>query len=258
PTRASVEHLVRPLELDIAGKWSRWQVSTLLRGAANKAALAGLLGGGSPPSLLFTASHAVRYPAESPRQATHQGALLSADWPGRRAWQGKGALPDDFLFSGEDVASGTRLDGLIAFHFACYSAGTPHLDPYHDRAPRVAAAEPFVAHLPKRLLRQGALAVVGHVDVAFEQSFLWYDSDSQPVNFRSALDALMSGAPVGHAMESFTERFSLLGAILAEASWKARRNGSEDEDLKRLRLWSAFQDSRHYLVLGDPAARLSV
>ncbi len=258
PTRLSVEHLVRPLELDVATRHPDWRVRTVLRGAADKAWLSQLLGGGVPPTLLFTASHALRFHPDNPRQPTHQGALLCADWPGRRGWKGRGPIPDDFLFSGEDLASSTRLQGLVAFHFACYTAGTPHRDPYADTTAKLAAHEPFVSHLPKRLLQSGALAVIGHVDVTLEQSFLWLDSGSQAEIFLSTLEALMAGVPVGHAMDPFGERFGLLGAIVAEASRSRQGNGFEAEDLRRFQLWAAYQDARNYVILGDPAVSLKV
>ncbi len=257
PTRWSVEHLVKPLEEKIARRRD-WRVKTLLRRAADKAQLAQLLGGDSPPTVLFTASHAVRYHPDSPRQATHQGALLCADWPGLRAWKGRGPLPDGYLFAARDVASDVELDPLVAFHFACYTAGTPHLDPYSDEGPRVAAHRPFVASLPKRLLRCGALAVIGHVDVTLEQSFLWFDAGSQLEVFDGTLKAIMAGHPVGHAMNHFGDRFGLLGALVAGAVRSRSEGGDKEDVLRRFQLWAAYQDARNYVILGDPAARLNI
>lgn len=258
PTRLSVEHLIRPLDLELATAHPSWRVRTLLRGAADKEGLSRLLGSAAPPQVLFTASHAIRFHPDNPRQRTHQGALLCADWPGRRAWLGKGPIPDDFLFSGEDLSSETRVAGMIAFHFACYTAGTPQRDSYADEAPKEAAHRPFVSHLPKRLLEQGALAVIGHVDITLEQSFLWLDSGAQSEIFASALQAMLSGVPVGHAMHPFGERFGVLGAIVAEASRSSQRDGHEAEDIARFQLWAAYQDARNYMTLGDPATRLMV
>ncbi len=254
PTRASIEKLVKPLEEKIANGRQDWRVRTLLRQAADKAQLVGLLGGDRPPALLFTASHAMCYRPGSPRQATHQGALLCADWPGRKAWEGRGSIPDDFLFSARDLAGDVRLDGLVAFHFACYTAGTSRFDPYADDDRQLAADQPFVASLPKGLLRQGALAVVGHVDVALEQSFLWHDAGSQLTGFESTLRAIMDGHPVGHAMGHFRDRVALLGALVVGA----RKGDEESNDLRRFQLRTAFHDARNYILLGDPGARLRI
>ncbi len=261
PTRWSVEHLVKPLEERIANGRRDWRVKTWLRQAADKAQLVRLLEGEGSPTVLFTASHAMRFRAGTARQLTHQGALVCADWPGREAWAERGPMPEDFLFSARDIANGARLDPLIAFHFACYTAGTPRLDSYAQDEPTVAAPQPFVASLPKQLLRRGALAVIGHVDVALEQSFLWYDAGSQLEVFNSTLRAIMAGYPVGHAMDHFGERFGVLGTLVAgafESTSSRDTDHADDDDLSRFQLWAAYQDARNYVILGDPAARLIV
>ncbi len=259
PTRWSVEDLVKPLEQSIADGRPDWRVETCLRRAADKDQLVRLLTGADSPTILFTASHAIRCRAGTQRQLSHQGALLCADWPGPKAWKGGGPMPDDFLFTGRDVADGPSLDGLIAFHFACYSAGTPHLDSYARVERSVAAPSPFIANLPKQMLRRGALAVIGHVDVAMEHSFLWHEAGRQIETFDSTLRAIMAGHPVGHAMDHFGQRFGLLGALTALNDPSSSDQGeTEDDDLRRFQLWTAFQDARNYIILGDPAVRLNV
>lgn len=258
PTKLSVEHLARPLEQGIARECPDWRVRTLLRQAADKAALSQLLGSPGRPKLLFSASHAVRFHADSSRQRTHQGAILCSDWPGQRAWQNRGPIPDDFFFCADDLEDGTELEGLVAFLFACFSAGTPQLDSYAERTPRLASRQPFVSHLAKKLLQSGAAAVIGHVDLTFHQSFLWSKQSSQSETFLSAVQAILTGVPVGHAMSTFGERLGMLGTILAEASRSLARTGHESEDIERFGLWSAYQDARNYVILGDPAARLNV
>ena len=236
-----------------------WDIETVLSADADKARLAGILGGSQHPALLFTACHGVAFPNGDRRQLGHQGALLCADWPGPMAWRagGQRELPDDYYFCGDDLPSDTRLAGLIAFHFACYGAGTPHCDSYGPiggGGSRLLAPRDFVARLPQRLLEQGALAVVGHVDRAWGYSFIWQGRDDTRA-FEQALKRLLEGHPVGSALEAFHLKFAELSAdLMAE---KVRVDTGKNPDGSLLAsLWTAAQDARNYVILGDPAARL--
>jgi hypothetical protein len=205
-TSMSASDLVAPLAAGLPGMLSpgapTWTVD-LVRGAgqATKARLAELLGGRRTPALLFTASHGMGFPVGDPRQMPHQGALLCQDWPGPRRHCGE--IPTDHYFAADDVGSDATLLGTIAFHFACYGAGTPLLHDYPRNALRTAdvvAPRPFVSRLPQRLLghpRGGALAVIGHVERAWGCSIRWEDAGRQIQAFENALRALMAGAPVG-------------------------------------------------------------
>ncbi len=252
-TRLTVDAMVEPLEKLMAHHSSDWRVATLLRHAADKASLARWLDGDSVPDLLFTCSHGVRFSPTNPRQPGEQGALLCADWPGVEAWGDRGAITEEYLLAAHDVPSDADLGGLIAFNFACYSSGSPRLDPYEDENPRIVAERPFVSSLPKRLLRQGALAVIGHVDVAFTQSFYWAEN-SQLGIFEATLGAIMDGKPVGLALDLFNEHFALVSAHLL----RAMSMRSPGDEIERYKLWTTYHDTRHFMMLGDPAVRLKV
>ncbi len=254
PTRITVEHLVRPLEQSLARQRPGWRIGTLLRDAAGKAELSRLLGGGETPAVLFTAGHAVGFRAGTGRQQSHQGALLCSDWPG----PGGGPMLDDYFFAAADVPERARLPGLVSFHFACYSAGTPRLDSFAEQAPREIAPRAFVARLPQRLLRAGALAFVGHIDRAWEQSFLWQEAGSQIAVFESALLELTAGRPVGLAMASFGQRYAEIATELSVAAGHRPAAGQGTDEVSELALWTAFHDARSYVVIGDPAVRLNV
>jgi len=265
-TNLSADQLVAPLAERLAKpvEWQQttdWQVGSVLAGEATKARLGKLLGGEETPALLFTASHGVGFPCGSARQRSHQGALLCQDWPGPQQW--KGPVPPDLYFSADDVKPEARVAGLVAFHFACHGAGVPATDNFAEQngqPPRTLAPEPFVSHLPQRLLAHpggGALAVIGHVERAWAYSFLSKTSTSQVEAFDSTLRLLMDGYPVGFAMEYFNQ---LYGELAADLVCALQRSGyGEKIDLEELSgLWTASNDARNYAVVGDPAVRVAV
>ncbi len=256
-TASSLRNLVEPLAARVARDRKSWPVETVLGEEATKAALAERLGGARAPALLFTASHGLRFDLTDPRHLAHQGALLCQDWPGPGNWQG-GIVQDHYL-AGDDILDGASPAGLIAFFFACYGAGTPVYDSFEmDNEQKLLAAESFVARLPQRLLahpRGGALAVIGHVDRAWTFSFDWPESGAQLQVFESALGRLLEGYPVGAATEYFNQRYAELYTDLTEEREEVRW-GARPDFLNLSELWTAANDARAYVLLGDPAVRL--
>ena len=125
-TKRSAEYLVTPVANTLRDENTDWNVRTILPAQATKSTLASLLGGDQTPSLLFTASHGMKFAKDSKRQLPHQGALLCQDWPGPEQWTQK-EIPQDFYFAGDDLAATADLLGLIAFFFACllYTSPSP-------------------------------------------------------------------------------------------------------------------------------------
>jgi hypothetical protein len=263
-TELSSEHLIGPLaerfEPTVNGG-GFWEVQSHLATEATKARLGAVLHGEGSPALLFTASHGMGFPNGDPRQLDHQGALLCQDWPGRPAWQGP--IPPEHYFAADDLGDDADVAGLIAFFFACHGGGTPRYDDFAHRKgwqKNEIAPYAFVSKLSRRLLshpRGGALAVIGHVERAWSQSFLWRTSDSQTEVFESTLDLLRKGYPIGAAMEYFNQRYAELAALLTGEMQKMQLG--EEVDAARLSsLWTAHNDARSYVVVGDPAVRLAV
>lgn len=258
-TALSAQQLVAPLAQKLGAEQPSWTVETHVAQAASKAQLSRLLGGDHTPALLFSASHGMAFPTGHPRQLPDQGALLCQDWPGPVLWNR--AIPKDFYFAADDVPDAATLLGMIPFFFACYGVGTPRLDDFaHLTLDKPVAIAPyaFLSRLPQRLLshpRGGALAVVGHVDRAWGYSFMWDNAGAQLEVFRSTLQRLMEGHPVGSAIEYFNQRYAELAAALT-SELEGAKFGLKTDDEALASLWTAHNDARSYLIEGDPAVRL--
>lgn len=214
---------------------------------ATKTALTEILG--LSPAFLFTASHGMGWPNGHPNQISSQGALLCQDWYGKT-----GPVGSENYFAGHDL-TGLKMHGLITFHFACFSAGTPQ----HDRfshldnipAPGIAPS-PFFAALPQAFLAKGALACIGHMDRAWGCSIV---PTVKP--FDEAVDVILTGKPVGLALRDFSETYAFRSTTLASLLEKiANRLKVSDADLTTA--WIERNDAEGYLLFGDPAVRLRV
>ncbi|MGD9046958.1 MAG: C25 family cysteine peptidase [Anaerolineae bacterium] len=267
-TERSVEYLIDPLaeELATAGGWT---IDNVPQEQALKARLAQLVSGAQTPSLLFTASHGAHFDAErdAERHKLHEGGLICGDWPGRYQWFE--AIPPEWYLNAQDVGPEARVWGTIAVFFACFGAGTPRLNDFVHRRelgrPEKLGLSPYatVAPLPRRLLSHpngGALAVVGHVDRGWDTSFKKLGLSGKEARdlaaFRSLLRALMFGMPVGHAMEYINARYATMSSRLVTRLDDIQHYGEPLDKVKVARLWTANNDARNFVIVGDPAVRL--
>ncbi|HEX9918251.1 MAG TPA: hypothetical protein VGA87_03735 [Pyrinomonadaceae bacterium] len=271
-TARSAEYLAAPLaqalhakqlEADASVSFS-YQAEHVGGEAAKRDALLDLLTrSASGPSLIFTASHGLGFPSGHPLQLERQGALVCSGWPGGEHWQEGTPLPEEMFFSGQSLPATADLSGLVVFSFACYSAGTPRWEDFalfRQHQPKELAVMPFVARLPQSLLAAGALAFIGHVEQAWDYSFLDEQIGSDIATFKSTLESILKGRPVGHAMEHFNDLYVQLARELTESDEESRLsqyNLGEPVDPNQLvALWTRHNDARAYVLYGDPFARL--
>jgi len=258
-TALSTEYLMKPLAEGLKNPPADWTINRIKPQNATKATLAELLGPKNAPALLLTASHGMGFPNGNPLQRDTQGALLCQDWPGPVAW--RKPIPKDYYFAGSDLLPDADLHGMIAVHFACYSLGTPKLNNFPNPQATLQtdiAPYDFVARLPQRLLAHsngGALAVIGHMERAWSQSFAW-GTDSQITVFSNLFKRLMKGDRIGYAIESFNERYAELSVDLT-SMLEDIKFGAKADEVALSGMWIANNDARNYAILGDPAVRLN-
>lgn len=259
PTKASTDFLVLPLADHLATrpKWQKqhWELSSLIGEEATKERLVHLLRGQQSPALLFTASHGMNFSFGDPLQRNHQGALLCQDWPGPERWQK--FIPPDYYFSGDDVEAKANLQGMIAFHLASHSVGTPAFDEFESRNKQAIAPYPFAAYLPQRLLGHpngGALAVIGHVGTTWPYSFFLTVTKIIGA-FETAIRVLMDGFPVGFSLAYFNQYYSEAATDFALALQKLGSD-KEVDPIEVSELWMAQSHAQKFSILGDPAVRL--
>ena len=259
-TQRSLRMLATPVASAFESQSDRfegWAVQRLFGKDAEKKTLRALLHDGQAPSILFSASHGALMPVDDPAlQRDVQGALVTQQWPG--PMQQDRALTDEELFTANDLADGLDLGGMIAFLFACYSAGTPAFDEFLPPGTETVssiAPKPFVARLPQRMLGCGASAVIGHVERAWTTSFRWPGTGATTTAFTSVLHALARGARAGAALEHLTRRYTEVSTELAEELRLRRANIDNDDVVAGL--WTAQTDARNFVILGDPAVRLT-
>jgi hypothetical protein len=73
--------------------------------------------------------------------------------------------------------------------------------------------------------------------------------------FKDVLVRLLTGHPVGSAMEPMNQRYAEMSTLLTQALEQVKYGG-RPEELGVGSLWTAHHDARNYVVLGDPAVRL--
>jgi hypothetical protein len=257
PATQQTAGMVRKLAESVLEPPMPWEVREVLGAKAHKEQLRALLGGAETPAFLLAACHGLGFDAGDDRQEDCQGALACQDWPGPADEEGIG---EDQWFAASDVPENASLHGLVAFFYACFGVGTPQRDNFDQQSwgkPKSIAPSPLISRLPQRLLCQpgGALAVIGHVDRAFPESFSGSPEGEGLGAFLYGIRRLLHGHTVGWAMEYLNQSFASLAAMAGnlEESWHNREE--VDYDLYA-HLWLLRNDARNFMIFGDPAVRL--
>jgi hypothetical protein len=279
PTQLSSEYLIKPLALGAAGEKSVIERASKFSKVAYTGRLiepenstkANLLeifhpksnSNGGPnkekpgPCLLFTASHGIGWPNGHESQAGAQGALLCQDFPGR----GLGPLKPDHYFAASDLSKDAHVHGLVCFHFACFSAGTPEADRFSyspGAPPQTLAPKPFFSALPQALLSHpngGALGVIGHVERAWQNSIITAGAGAQLLPFENAIGFIVNGQPLGWALREFNDVFAASSVNLTN-TLRDKDGGADISDRVIAALWLERNDAEGYVLMGDPAVCL--
>jgi hypothetical protein len=259
-TELSRTQLVEPLAEELAAEVSDWTINPIVGTNATKQELANLLWGDTPAGVLVTAGHGLGFPPRDPDRDDAQGALLCADW--RRRPKVAERVDAAAYMSAKDVPERGPVRARVIFAFACYGAGTPDEDDFVHRggavSPVVVKGEPFVSRLPQALLAHpagGALAFIGHVDRAWSWSISWPGAGSQIEAFVSTLVDIAGGKRIGHAMEYFAVRAMEISGDLTSLLYSRDQHGKLVDPREVSRLWTANNDARSYVTIGDPAVR---
>ncbi len=228
--------------------------------------------GSREASVLLSLSHGLGAPRRGWRSAEQQ-----------RRTQGALCLGlDGEPLSAESLGSAAFLPGGVWLMIACFGAGTPTDSAYlpwlralaakggegHGAAEVLrslpgAGEPPFLAALPRAALGnpKGPLAVIGHVDLAWNFAFMDGARGSRASRIFGALRALLSGSRTGVALDSLMQAYreandDLGAGYQLQREAEARGQEYEGDARKLAQLWMRRNDLRGYLLLGDPAAHL--
>ena len=236
----------QPFQSEAPGAEEGWTFRCFLDAQATKQQLGDVLT--SRPAVLFTGSHGLEWPqADADGQRKNQGALVTQEW------MPHSPVNAEQRFGADDLGS-TNVQGMFCFLFACFGGGCPSTDTYrndNEGNPLPLADQPLIARLPQKLLANGALAVMAHVDRAWSWSFQTGSGIPQNQVLRSTIDCIMGGARAGQAADFFNLQWATLAALLGvvQKNRPAATLGN---------LLIARDDARNYALLGDPAVRLRV
>ncbi|WP_224371641.1 hypothetical protein [Hyalangium versicolor] len=228
----------------------------------------------------------------------HSGVMLSvshglgqptqgwASVEAQRALQGALHLGAGQVLSANLLRGTPFLPGGMWFCLACFGAATPPRSlfhpwlaalgqqPGHDtllddvlRSLPRPGEKPFLSALPQAALAnpQGPLAVIGHSDLAWIFGFadITSGASSRASRIVSALEVLVNGSRAGVALDALMRFYrDVNDGLMADYQLRqdALTEGRPDpvDPERHGYRWMLRNDLRGYILLGDPAARLSL
>jgi hypothetical protein len=227
------------------------------------------------PAILLSVSHGQGAPPEGWGSAARQ-----------RAEQGALVLGKNELLDADTMRSRRFMPGGMWFCLACFGAGTPRrstfqawlsslvdqgrpeavLAPLLANLPGPDDPRPFIAAMPQAALANphGPLAMIGHVDLAWTYSFgdPRRTTRSMPSRILSVLDAWLRRARAGVALDALMRFYrevndALMLGYQDQEDARVYNEPDPTDAMERAQLWMLRNDLRGYVLLGDPAARLS-
>jgi hypothetical protein len=231
--------------------------------------------GSARAGVMFSVSHGLGRPERGWASAEEQ-----------RAWQGALVLSPQEVLTADMLRSTPFLPGGMWFCLACFGAATParsaftpwlsqltgqplhaqQLEPVLKSLPE-AGERPFVAALPQAALAnpRGPLAVIGQSDLAWMYGVIGPDPvyRSRASCIASVLKGMVARDRAGVALEELTRSYREANETLM-GDYQARQDALVDELPDPIEprqhgyRWMLRNDLRGYILLGDPAVRLSL
>ena len=245
-TRLSADRLIEPLSAQLVTERPDWSFDVRLAEQASKETVTDLFGGSDTPAVLFTAGHGMGFPERDPRQRPDQGALLCQDWPGPVRWR-----------TGCRATSTSLL--ATSMTMPCSVGSSPSSSPASERErrgrnlsspdaglpasggpARVPGPAPATAARPSG---RRALAVIGHVDRAWNFSFAWPRAGEQFGALKAMVLRLCAGAAGRVRMEPVNQRYAELATAL-HAELEDMKWGKQPDEVELARMWTANNDAR--------------
>ena len=220
---------------------------------------------------------------------THGLGLPKRGWASvdeQRALQGALKITSGHALTGDVLRNTPFLPGGMWFCVACFGAATPPRSAFQawlellvreqayagqseavlKNLPRP-GERPFVAALPQALLAnpRGPLAIIGHSDLTWAFGFTEATDtyQSRASRITSALEVLANGSRAGVALDALMRFYRDVNENLM-TDYQARQDaltfGQPDpvEPRSHGYNWMLRNDLRGYILLGDPAARLTL